>query len=84
VIAGCNHDAVTFWYHSHDGLEATAGSHGILHEGIKANLLQRTVGSDIEVVIYALPDALDGVNFSLFRNGLVRPSRINLIRSFSI
>ena len=72
------------WLDTADTLEASAGGHRILHDGVQGNVLKSTLGEFLNCLINVLIRSKLFVDRTLFCDYLARSVRIKLVGSFCI
>ena len=84
ILTVCNNNTVGEWLDTADTLEASAGSHRILHDGVQCNVLQSTLGEFLNCLINVLIRTKILIDRTLFCDDLARTSRVKLMCSFCI
>ena len=65
ILTVCDNHAIGKWLDTADTLEASAGSHRILHDGVQSNMLQSTLGIFLYCFINILVRAQIYINRAL-------------------
>jgi len=79
-----SHHAVRFGDQHHDALEAAAGRHRILHDGVHRHFLHHIVRADFGVVVGACPVALLQIDRAAQLNRPVGAGRVDVERRLAI